>query len=98
MPRTHYDADEFLGFSEPHTFEEQVDKKINLLYDMCILRRVKVQCTPKKKCRLAPDPNEELVRTLFLSCKSEIAMDNMVHGVIMGDYTLDTLLKRNGLK
>lgn len=98
MPRTNYDADEFLGFAETRTFEEQVDKKISMLYEMYILRRVKVQSAPKRKPRFMPDAREELVRKLLLSCQSEITMDNIVRGVIMGDYTLDTLLKRNGLK
>ena len=82
-----YLVDEFIGEVVPHTFEEQVDKKISLLYDMRILRRGKKRC---------PDHREASVKMMLLECKTEINMDNAIRGVILGHYSIDELLKRKG--
>lgn len=81
-----YTIDEFLGKEESCSYADEVDKKISLLYDLCIL------C----KRRKGSDNREEAVRELFLSYGSEIKMDNAVKGIRMENYTLDDLLKRKG--
>ena len=86
-----YRIDEFLGLEEtfaPLTLADEVDKKINLLYDLCILRR--------RKSKGGVDDLEEATRKLLLSCTSLISIDNTVHGIIVGKYTLDQLLKSRG--
>lgn len=82
-----YLVDEFIGHDNAtHTIEEQVDKKVSLLYDLCIL------C---KRGRYA-DNREEAVKKLLSSYESEVQIDNAVHNIIVGDYTLNDLLKRKG--
>ena len=82
-----YLVDEFVGqTSKQYTLEEQVDKKISLLYDLCILH----------KRRHTYDDREEAVRKLLMSYGNELQMDNAVHNVIIGDETLNSVLKRKG--
>ena len=81
-----YLVDEFIGKSESCTLEDQVDKKVSLLYDLCKLYR-----RGKK-----PDDREKALRELLTSCKSETQIDNTVHDILVGDYTLNDLLKRKG--
>jgi hypothetical protein len=83
-----YLVDEFIGQSnEQYTLEDQVDKKVSLLYDLCILCR---------RGRYA-DSREKAVKQLLASYKSEVQMDNAVHNIIVGDDTLNDLLKRKGI-
>ncbi len=81
-----YLADEFIDGSCECTFEEQIDKKVSLLYDMCILL----------KRRKGVDNREEAVRKLLSSYQTEQQVDNAVHSVVVGNYTLNDLLKRKG--
>jgi hypothetical protein len=86
-----YTIDEFLGIEEefvPIVLTDEVDKKIDLLYDLCILRR--------RKRNGGVDEREELMREILLACPNTISIDNAVHGVIVGKYTLDQLLKSRG--
>lgn len=83
-----YRIDEFLGLEEafvPLTLENEVDKKISLLYDLCILQR------KSDSVKMA-----EATRKMLLDCPSLISIDNAVHGVITGKYTLEQLLKSRG--
>ncbi len=81
-----YLVDEFIGNAEPCTLEDQVDKKVSCLYDMCKLyRRGK-----------NPDEREKVVREMLKSCTSETQINNAVHDVVVGKYTLNDLLKRKG--
>jgi hypothetical protein len=83
-----YLVDEFIGHSdEQYTLEDQVDKKVSLLYDLCIL------C---KRGRNADD-REKAVKQLLTSYGNEVQMDNAVHNIIVGDDTLNDLLKRKGI-
>ena len=82
----HYLTDEFIEGTCECTLEEQVDKKISLLYDMCILI----------KNRFNKDDREEAVRRLLFSYESETQIDNAVRDVIMRNYTLNDILKRKG--
>ena len=88
-PRVEYCATEFLGEEiTPNTLEEEVDKKVSLLYDFCILR--------SKSHRPRNDRREPTVRQMLMECGSAIRMDNALHPVLRGDCTLNELLKRKG--
>lgn len=89
--RIEYNADEFLGFEDNGTFADEVDKKISFLYDACMLH--KRAC---KRSAWLPDEREEMVRKMLSQYNSSILMDNAVRGILMGDYTLNELLKRKG--
>jgi hypothetical protein len=81
-----YLVEEFLDDNCECTLEEQVDKKVSLLYDMCILM----------KTRKTKDEREQAVRQMLASYESETKLDNAVHDVIMRKYTINDLLKRKG--
>lgn len=82
-----YLVEEFIdGASVECTLEEQIDKKVSLLYDLCMLY----------KRRKGVDSREEAVRQLFSSYQNEMQIDNAVHDIIVGNCTLDDLLKRKG--
>ena len=81
-----YLVDEFIDGACDSTFEEQVDKKVSLLYDMCILTKRKNNAKDR----------ERAVRQLLSSCKSERSMDNTVHDLVVGKCTLEDILKRKG--
>ena len=81
-----YSVDEFLN-DIPYTLSEQIDKKVSLLYDLCILNQHKNQ----------PDELEDKVRELFASYQTERQIDNVVHDIIMENYTLNDILQRKGI-
>lgn len=81
-----YLVDEFIGNTCNGTLEEQVDKKVSLLYDMCILFKHKKEA----------DDREEAVRKLLSSYQTEDQINNVIRDVIFGDLTLNQLLKRKG--
>lgn len=81
----HYDTEEFFGNSKPTTLKDEVEKKISLLYDFCILVR--------QKSRIY-DAREEALRKILLGCKSITSMSNIVHDLLVGNCTLNSLLRR----
>lgn len=87
-----YNVDEFVGFAnntnEP--FADEIDKKVSFLYDCCML------CKHRRNREVLPDEREEAVRKMFAQYNSSILMDNAVRGILVGDYTLNDLLKRKG--
>lgn len=84
---TEYNVDEFIGVEAPTTYEEEVDKKVSLLYDFCILHKRKYQ---------KPDEREDAVRNFLRSYNSEVLMDNAVRNILVGNCTLNEALKRKG--
>jgi guanylate kinase len=84
-----YTSDEFLGFenNENADFNAEVEKKISLLYDFCVLQRRKNK---------AHDQREEVVREFLRSYGSEILVDNAVRDIVVGNCKLDEALKRKG--
>ena len=81
-----YNVDEFIGLNaEPTTFEDEVDKKVSLLYDFCILHRRKY-----KKA----DEREDAVRKMLHSYGSTISMDNAVHDILVGRCKLEDKMKQ----
>ena len=60
-----------------------INEKIEILHDLCILR-----------------PNahrqEDALKNILGTCKTEIQIDQKVHNVILGHETLKDLIKREG--
>lgn len=84
-----YNVDEFIGLNvEPTTYDDEVEKKVSLLYDFCILH--------KRKYR-KPDEREVAVRKLLQSYGSSVLMDNAVHDILVGKCNIDDTLARKGL-
>lgn len=83
----HYSVEEFFSASSPTTLADEVEKKISLLYDFCILVHKKAK---------AHDPREELIRKMLLSKGTITAMSNTVRDVLTGKISLNDLLRRNG--
>lgn len=81
-----YLVDEFIGKAEPCTIEDEVDKKISLLYDMCILTKRGTRC----------DKREELVKQWLLTYQTDTQINNAVFDIIIGKCTLNETLTRKG--
>ena len=81
-----YELDEFFDDDVQTTLAEEVEKKIRLLYDFCIL-------TKKKQKR---DVREKSLRALLLNCANKISIGNIIHDILVGKITLNELLRRNG--
>ena len=81
-----YSVDEFIGAAEPTTLSDEVDKKISLLYDAYML------CKKGK----GADSREQAVRQMLSAYGTETSMDNAVHDVLVGNCTLNEILKRKG--
>ena len=83
-----YCADEFI---ERNVLADSkdiiIDKKVSLLYDLCMLVK-------KKKNR---DPRESAVRGLLEECESPLQMDNLLHDVVRCDCTINQLLQKKGV-
>ncbi len=83
----HYNIEEFLSNTKPITLADEVEKKISLLYDFCILAKSKAS---------AHDKREEFIRKMLLSKGTITAMSNTVRDLLTGTITLNDLLRRNG--
>ena len=68
--------------------QDWVDAKIDILYDMEILRRKKGG---------ASDLREMQVRELLAKCESRYEMDTILHDVVRGNMPLNALLNK-GIK
>ena len=81
-----YSVDEFIGEDVDCTLEEEVDKNVSLLYDFCML------C----KKGTSQDSREQAVRQLLNAYTTADQMHNAVRDVVVGNLTLNQLLKRKG--
>ncbi len=63
---------------------EIIKQKIELLEDLCVLKRHN-------------EPRRKLVREALRQCGTELRMEQMLHDVITGDTTIDAVLKKKGL-
>ena len=81
----HYKVEEFLMNSKPGKFADEVEKKISILYDFCLLRRRKQE----------PDAREDMVRDLFLKLKSMDTVSGIVRDLQFERITINELLRRN---
>ena len=80
-----YLIDEFIGANIESTLEDEVDKKVSLLYDLCILFRNR-----------GADSRERAVREMLGSCQTEAQIHNSVRDAVVGKLTLDEILRRKG--
>ena len=62
---------------------QEVHEKIHCLYQLYMLKG-------------RPDKRESAVRKMLLACGGSISIDNAIHGVIVGNYTLNDILKSRG--
>ena len=82
--RKEYLCGDFLcdNIQREETVEDIAEKKINLLYDFCILRR-----NGRK-----PDAREATVRQILIKCGSEHKMTALLHGVLRDRCTIDDII------
>lgn len=81
-----YQCDDFIcPKSEPTPVV--IDKKISLLYDLCILRAL-----PKQR-----DTRETALREVLSQYCTETQLDNALHDIICGNKTLNTFLAQKGV-
>lgn len=82
-----YEVSEFIQNSTELSIIDAVDKKVSLLYDFCILRKPRgVSC----------DKREKYVRKWLSTYTSEHHMTNALHGILVGNTTLDNVLTQKG--
>lgn len=79
----HYTIDEFLNNNEDTNIKAVVDKKVNLLYDFCILRH----------SGTSRDGREAAVRAYLQRYRTEAQVTRVLHDVVVGNKTIDQLLK-----
>lgn len=72
--------------------EVVVDKKISLLYDLCILRTRK-----KDKC-IEKDARESALREVLSHYCSETEINNAIHDVIFGNKSINQFLAQKGVQ
>ena len=78
----HYQGDEFLYETLPDPINVAIDKKVSLLYDLCVL------CKGKK----SRDEREEALREVLSHYTSERALTTALHDVVLGNKSIDTFL------
>ena len=85
-----YNVDEFISVNaEPTTYDEEVEKKISLLYDFCILHK-------RRRCQQR-DEREKAVRALLLSYGDANKLNKVVRDIITGEQSINAEL-RKGIK
>ena len=85
-----YRVDEFLRDDDiPETYENEVEKKISLLYDFCILHK-------RRRCQQR-DEREKAVRALLLSYGDANKLNKVVRDIITGEQSINAEL-RKGIK
>ena len=80
----HYQADEFILDATPDPIDVAIDKKVSLLYDLCVLVR---------KCK-ERDARETALREVLSHYNSERALTSALHDVVLGNKTIDTFLEQ----
>ena len=89
MQRKHYQGNDFLLEStKPEPIKVTIDKKVSLLYDLCILKQTKIY----------RDAREEAVREVLSHYGSERALTNALHDVVNGNKSIDTFLAQKEIK
>ena len=83
----HYQTDEFLYDTLPNPVDIAIDKKVSLLYDLCILCKTKTN----------RDAREAALREVLSHYNSERALTNALHDVVLGNKTIDTFLIQKGV-
>lgn len=84
-----YRVEEFIGEDiTPDTYEDEVAKKVSLLYDFCILLH------KRNRNKKMSDERERAVRALFLSYGSKTRLNNEVQDIITGKTSLEKALRK----
>ena len=79
----HYQVDEFILDTTADTMEVAIDKKVSLLYDLCVLSR--------------RDSREAALRKVLSQYTSEHTLTTALHDVVVGKTDLDTFLAKKGV-
>ena len=87
----HYDIDDFIN-PKPECAEVAAEKKISLLYDLCILHSRR----DKNGKRLHKDPRESALREVLSHYCSETEVNNALHDIVYGNKTLNQFLAQKG--
>lgn len=82
MQQKYYQGDEFIYETMPDPMNVAIDKKVSLLYDLCIL------CKSKKD----RDAREAAVREVLSQYTSERALTTALHDVVLCNKSIDTFL------
>lgn len=85
--------DRIEDYTNPVTEPAEVvaDKKISLLYDLCILT-----ARHKGGKRIGKDPRETALRGVLSHYCTETQINNALHDVVYGNKTLDQFLAQKG--
>lgn len=86
MKQKHYQGDDFLYDTLPDPIDVAIDKKVSLLYQLCIL-------VMNKKDR---DSRETALREVLSHYNSERALTTALHDVVFEHKTLDEFLAQKG--
>ena len=82
-----YQVNEFIYDDlAPDPINVAIEKKINLLYEMCILRKTKN----------SSDIREGMLRKILSEYNSERALTVALHDVVFGKIPLDAFIKQKG--
>ena len=87
MKQKYYQCNDFLFESMPDPIDVAIDKKVSLLYDLCIL-------VMHKKDR---DARETTLREVLAHYNSERALTTALHDIVLGNKSLDTFLAQKGV-
>lgn len=72
--------------------EVVADKKVSLLYDLCILSARR----GKDGKRLSKDPRESALREVLSHYCTETEINNALHDIVYGNKTLNQFLAQKG--
>ena len=85
MKQRHYQGNDFLfEAASPEPIEVTIDKKVSLLYQLCVL------CKNKKN----PDSREAALREVLSQYGSERALTIALHDVVSGNKSINTFLEQ----
>ena len=79
-----------------HIDENPVETKIAMLYEFCVLTPQVIKVRKKSRTEL-PDEREPAVRKILEQCTNEIQMEQVLHDIVVGRKSLNTMLKQKGL-
>jgi hypothetical protein len=81
-----YCADDIMS-KTTDTLDVLIEKKISLLYELCML-------TMRKHKN---DPREDAVRKILSRCTSGTQIDNALYGVVRYECTINDLIRAKGV-
>ena len=90
--RTEYVVNDFIEPRKDVRPAVACERKISLLYDLCILHTR----FNKYGKRLIKDVREAPLRDILLKCNTELEIDNAVHDIVCGNKSLNAFLAQHG--